>query len=496
MFTLNVLTLNDHSEVFLLLSNWQTALGQTELEKPTPNAEKENFKAQVLALKFPYVKYWQKPSSVSHSADDLKVTLAAVVLYFKGKWLFVVGESILTPELTAKTYRDVAELHQFIEERLGLKWLSLSQGFELCPVHIPKPWGEEIWHTGIEERGVSTAQQGNQKIPLPYVLSLFPKALVGGDEHNLILLKILAPLPTSDGGDLYFELHEQKKEVYVVSEVSGSDYPNGVGEMKLGINQDIYRRFANESEFKRAMLKALIHYKHTFDETYKAIEMLWRKQSKEQGSLSPLPNIHVPPAEYFELLKTLPENIQQKLKEDYAMVEHFCHFEKVQPGDVITVNSLVPHSLLHGVRVVEFQTPHYERLILSFNQKVITQEGWDSEQAVSVMDTTEQGKNKNLTIIEESENLKLEKIATFEDFTVHRMHFKNSGARYNYLSRGFYFLIICLQGKIKLLFPDDESLILTPEKSFFVSANCKQLTIENMDEESLFLQSIPIVKPQ
>jgi hypothetical protein len=38
-------------------------------------------------------------------------------------------------------------------------------------------------------------------------------------------------------------------------------------------------------------------------------------------------------------------------------------------SDVVTVPRLVPHALQHGVRVVEFHTPVYERKILSLRKR-------------------------------------------------------------------------------------------------------------------------------
>jgi hypothetical protein len=52
---------------------------------------------------------------------------------------------------------------------------------------------------------------------------------------------------------------------------------------------------------------------------------------------------------------------------------------------VIKIPLHVPHALQHGVRVVEFQTPAYERKIISFGQKVLTQKGWDVERALQLM---------------------------------------------------------------------------------------------------------------
>jgi hypothetical protein len=66
-------------------------------------------------------------------------------------------------------------------------------------------------------------------------------------------------------------------------------------------------------------------------------------------------------------------------------MDDFTWLKPVSVGDVVQVPRLLPHALQHGVRVVEFQTPVYERKILSFGQRVLTQGHWDTEEAVDQM---------------------------------------------------------------------------------------------------------------
>jgi hypothetical protein len=66
-------------------------------------------------------------------------------------------------------------------------------------------------------------------------------------------------------------------------------------------------------------------------------------------------------------------------------MDRFTHLRSLRVGDVLQVPLLLPHALLHGVRVIEFQTPSYERKILSFGQKVLTQDHWDTREAVERM---------------------------------------------------------------------------------------------------------------
>src|SRR5690606_35807905 len=73
-------------------------------------------------------------------------------------------------------------------------------------------------------------------------------------------------------------------------------------------------------------------------------------------------------------------------KEYKQAMNSFIALQPLAVGDVVTVPRLVPHALQHGVRVVEFQTPVYERKILSFGQKVLTQEHWDTVEALTLVD--------------------------------------------------------------------------------------------------------------
>ena len=89
----------------------------------------------------------------------------------------------------------------------------------LSPVHIAKPWGQEIWFTGMEARGESqVVNSDGQALPISRYLSRDPEQATRG--QPLLLLKILDPLPTPVLGELYLEVHETKQEAYVVTEVN------------------------------------------------------------------------------------------------------------------------------------------------------------------------------------------------------------------------------------------------------------------------------------
>ena len=99
-------------------------------------------------------------------------------------------------------------------ESNNLSSIVLDKPLALDPVTVEKPWGEEIWFSGIEERGVSSSNG----IPITFLVEIFGEFL--GCSKPPILLKVLAPNPEPNLGDLYFELHEKKTEVYVVTNIN------------------------------------------------------------------------------------------------------------------------------------------------------------------------------------------------------------------------------------------------------------------------------------
>ncbi|MFT7222070.1 MAG: hypothetical protein ACI8Z1_003693, partial [Candidatus Azotimanducaceae bacterium] len=242
--------------------------------------------------------------------------------------------------------------------------IDLTEPLSLSPVEIPKPWGKEIWYTGIEERGVSKINE----TPIAWVLDVFGAAL--GFPNPPMLLKILAPSPEKNLGDLYFEMHEKKTEVYVVTAVDPSAWPSGTGKIRYGFNADKLKTYKNESDFFNDYLVAVGLYREVRNE----IDHHLDAASALSGLTQPLSR-----AEQEKLLTGLPETLkieEQSLRDSmYA----FTSLRDLAVGDIVKVPPLLPHSLQHGVRVIEFQTPHYERYILSFGQKVLTQNHWDTE---------------------------------------------------------------------------------------------------------------------
>ncbi|NJN51825.1 MAG: hypothetical protein HC809_08690 [Gammaproteobacteria bacterium] len=106
----------------------------------------------------------------------------------------------------------------------------------------------------------------------------------------------------------------------------------------------------------------------------------------------------------------------------------FTQLRSLSVGDVVTVPSGVPHALQHGVRVIEFQTPVYERKILSFAQRVLTQPHWDTREAAAKM-SLDLPADPSFEVLVARDGVRAERIALFPDFSVERVQL-TPGARY------------------------------------------------------------------
>ena len=192
----------------------------------------------------------------------------------------------------------------------------------LEPVTVRKPWGREVWYSGIEERGESRVLDGGERTPLSRFLSTH------GRSRPITLLKTLHP----DAGNLYLEIHEHKHEVYIVDAVDAASWP-AAGQMLLGAN--VEASGLGDAAFREHLLAAA-------------------HAAEASGHVDGV----------AALMQAVP----------------------LEVGDAVAIAPRVPHSLLRGVSVVEFQTPVFERKILAASQRVATQTGWDSAEAVDLID--------------------------------------------------------------------------------------------------------------
>jgi hypothetical protein len=237
------------------------------------------------------------------------------------------------------------------------EWFNLDEPVRLQTHREPKPWGAEIWYTGIEKRGVCHVEnRSGLCISLPVFLAM----QAGSCEHIATppLLKILDPFPERSRGSLYIEVHEKKWETYIVTGVDPVLYPDGEGELLFGFSQEKLSAFGgNHALFKTSLLADV-----------RAYEVLRRALDGEHGEQSP----------------ALLSGTAAQADAAWRKLQSYFNMRKVRVGDVLQVPPFTPHSLQAGVRVVEFQNPVYERLILAFNQKVLTQGYWDTERALEL----------------------------------------------------------------------------------------------------------------
>ncbi len=312
----------------------------------------------------------------------------------------------------------------------------LDEPVRLEPIYIPKPWGREIWYSGIEARGESRVTGSNGSLPLSHYLALAPIRLCQGE--TLVLLKVLDPKPEPVLGELYLEVHEEKREVYVVTHVDRGAWPDGEGRIRFGVNQTLRREYANDDDFRSAYLSVVQNYQQI-------------RSAIDSG-------------------KRIDEEEERQAR---AAMEKFTELKPLNVGDVVTVPTWLPHSLQHGVRVVEFQTPVYERHIISFPQKVLTQEHWDSEIAIARM---------TLDVPPDADFDELcpgvERITCFEDFNVCRATLAPH-AVFDLPQHIPYALCIALGSGIQI-----GALSLGSEEACFVPHSALQSPIRNLSEQT------------
>jgi hypothetical protein len=274
----------------------------------------------------------------------------------------------------------------------GLLSYQIGQPIALSSLAIPKPWGQEVWYTGVEGRGVCAVGLPGQDAPIPWVQAVVPNSLLGRPGEPLVLLKILDPSPEPVIGDLYFELHEEKQEVYVVTHIDKAAWPDGTGYIRMGFAGDKLAQYEGDSAgFRSAYLRSVQAYERV---------------RRQIDTVSPVDQLDESLHEQESLLR--------------AEMDAYSQLRPLSLGDVVKVPLLTPHSLQHGVRTVEFQTPVYERKILSFAQEVLTQSHWDTVDAVAQMHlhAVEPGA---FEILRDSRGVFIERIVDFSDFEVKRV---------------------------------------------------------------------------
>jgi hypothetical protein len=353
---------------------------------------------------------------------------------------------------------------------------SLEQPLTLAPVTIVKPWGREHWYTGIEARGTSGVTDGRCTSPLSWVLAAAPRRLCG--DAPLPLLKVLDPAPESVLGDLYFELHDTKQELYVVTRIDRRAWPDGCGAIRFGMNAARRAKYADDQRFRAAYLVAVRKY----EAVRRSIDGLL---DKKRAAACVQLDVPVPPVLMQRWLDELDPRLIEAERATRAAMDEFTGMRALREGDIVQLPCGLPHALQHGVRVIEVQTPTFERRILSFAQKVLTQDHWDTESAVKHMRLDCPAASEPRAFINEHD-CTVERIGEFDRFGTRRVRLAPE-ARLTLPADLPYAVCIGVSGELSL-----GNTRIGPETACLVPGSATQRTLTNIgDADAVCLLSGP-----
>jgi hypothetical protein len=368
----------------------------------------------------------------------------------------------------------IVELAVYLETAL----VPVDGVWKLQALAVPKPWGEEIWYTGIEARGQSGVTDGQFSVPLPWLLSLGVELLLGEGCRQPSLLKILAPHDDDMFGDLYFELHEEKREVYVVTGLSERAWPEGRGAIRYGFDPAKRAAVGDDEQFRQHYLAAVKNY----EQVRRRIDGQLDDFRAQAGIAA---NEPVAATQLKAWLAQVPADLRAQEQCARATMNSFTAMMPLAVGDVVKVACLTPHALQHGVRTVEFQTPVYERKILSFGQKVLTQEHWDTEDAVAKMHL-DPGVVETLPVVLTADGVCLEQVVEFADFKVYRLKL-GAGRSYRLDFGAVYKLLLVVAGCARV-----SGVELGAEEAVLIPRTAGTQTVLAEGDELLCLISVPV----
>ena len=352
---------------------------------------------------------------------------------------------ITREEITAAFQTESTYVVDWAARRAGAAVVCNKEPLLLEPCVVDKPWGREVWYTGIEQRGRSFVRSETGRTELPYALGMFPVSLIGEQERPPVLIKALEPLPEEVLGDLYLEVHREKWEVYVVLDVSRTAWPDGVGRLRAGLSPDAIERYRGRSgaAWPESLSQDLLAGIRAYEAVRRDIDARFDQALQGRG-LDPAQG--VPAALHAELSAALPTELRAEERSLRAAVEDFLGTTPMPEGAVACLPPGTLHSLQHGVKVVEFQTPTYERLIAMFAQKVLTQRHWNTEAAVQLMHKAAYSPPRPEPL-EQGPGRSLERIVAFPEFEVQRLTLGPGAARPSGTAGGAqYQLLIGVQG--------------------------------------------------
>jgi hypothetical protein len=290
---------------------------------------------------------------------------------------------------------------------------------------------------------------------------LFPEPLLNGAGVQLLSLKTLTPVREEVLGHLYLEMHEKNREVYVVTALDPHAWPSGKGEILARLNPEVISRYRERygQNWSEPCLSDFQEQIREYEKIRRELDQPLDRFQKEVGLSE---SEAISPEQMTELEHKLPEDLKPEEKKLRQKAYAHIGSVSVEVGDVVTFPALQVHSLQHGIRVIQFQTPHYERLIVMFAQKVLTQNHWDTDRAMDLINT-EPYRLPEPQLLTEEDGYSEERIVDFPDFSSERIRMdENISRKYHCVGRSH--LIVCVKGKLRLESQSGSSLELLPEE--------------------------------
>ena len=162
----------------------------------------------------------------------------------------------------------------------------------------------------------------------------------------------------------------------------------------------------------------------------------------------------------------------------------------VKVGDIVSFPVFQMHSLRHGIKVIEFQTPHYERLIVMFAQKVLTQNHWDTEDALNKM-LPEIYQAPQLEKLHKSAGILVERFVDFPQFTADRISLDSEQIWHDQLD-GKYHLLITISGQATVIPEMGQPVILNHEDALFLPVRMGNYSLKSTGDIPLIcLKAVP-----
>jgi quercetin dioxygenase-like cupin family protein len=438
---------------------------------------------------------WREPWSDSKAAQTYQELVhwrydAEGGTYRGAAWR---GVQLKWNDLAPVFEREPASLLDFAARRVGAALVSNKEPLRLGVQHVPKPWGREGWYTGIEKRGLSRVVSSTGESPLPYALGMFPWPILRQHDRIPILLKTLEPHPDEVLGDLYLEVHEEKWETYVVLEVDPQAWPEGVGFLRAGLDPASIERYraAHGDNWRAEAARDLGQRIGVYELIRNGIDAILEEKLSQRG-LDPARAIA--PKLHDELLASLPAALREEERRARQDVESLLGKIPLRVGDAVALPPGVLHSLQHGVKVVEFQTANYERMIAMFTQKVLTQSHWDTAKALARMEKAAYAPPVPTPVLAE-EGVLAERAVSYPQFTVDRVRL-DAGRGWTQETADRYRLLFVVEGSGTLRLPDGSERSLAKEDALLVPATLGRFEIGAAENGPLtYLDSAPTAAP-